>query len=303
MTGARARPTPLCRSWLFVGGADGEALDAVPGCGADVAILELEDFTAPAERPAARARAAELFTAWRDAGMVAAVRVNPLDGDGRDDLAAVLPARPDIVMLPKVRGPGDILALDAEVARLEAAAGILAGVTELVPNIESAAALRQTFEIARANPRVAACLVASEDMAADLGAVRGADGRELAYVRERFLVDCVAAGVVAIDCPYTWTDLDGLRAEAEDARRLGYPAKSVVSPGHAAVVNAVMTPGEDAVAAARREIEAYEEARARGDGRAEVDGVLVETPTYLNARRLVARAEALARADGTDVSG
>lgn len=290
------RPPALRRSWLFVPGADPQALAEAATCGADVLIQELEDFTAPAARPAARRLAAEVYPRWRAAGRVVAVRVNPLAGDGIADLAAVMAARPDVVMLPKVDCPAHVIELGAAVERLERQHAIPLGTTELVPNVESARGLNATVAIATASPRVVACLVASEDMAADLGAERGRDGRELDYVRAKFHADCVAAGVVSIDAPYTWRDPEGLIADAEHARRLGYRAKSLVLAEHAALVNRVLTPALDAVAQARRIVAAFEQARGSGLGGVELDGSMVELPIYLNAKRLVARAEALAAA-------
>ncbi|MEK9723380.1 MAG: CoA ester lyase [Rhodospirillaceae bacterium] len=292
---AARRPPHLRRSWLFVGGGDDDALTAAAASGADVVILELEDFTAPAERLAAREKAAGLFETWRAAGIVAAARVNPLaTNDGPADLAAVMAARPDAVLLPKVAEPRHVVELDTEVARLEAEAGMPVGATELVPNVELARGLIQTYAICTASARVAAALVASEDMAADLGAERGPDGLELDYVRRRFIVECTAAGVPAIDCPYTWSDAEGQRADSLFARRLGYKAKSLVDPAHAAVVNDALTPSADDVANAERIVAAFEAAQAAGAGRIEVDGSQVEVPIYMNAKRLLARAEDLA---------
>lgn len=290
------RPSRLCRSWLFVPGGDDAALASAAASGADVLIQELEDFTPPARRPHARSRAPEVYAAWRAAGAVVAVRVNPLDGDGLDDLAAVMRGAPDIVALPKVGDPADVVRLAREVGRLERTLGLPAGATRLLPNVEYARGLVRTLEIARASPRVDACLVAAEDLAADLGAERGRDGVELAYPRQRFLVDCVAAGVVAVDAPYTWTDAEGVERDTRWARRLGYRAKSLVDPAHAAIVNRALTPSGDEVAHARRLVAAFDDARARGQGRAELDGSLVEVPAWQNALRLIARAEELARA-------
>ncbi len=277
------RPPHLRRSWLFTGGADRDTQLRAGASGADVVILELEDFTRPAQRPAARALAAELFPAWRAAGAVAAVRVNPLAGDGMDDLRAVLPAGPDVVMLPKVDGPERIHELAQAV---DAIAGGRAAV-ELVPNVELARGLMQTFDVARADPRVTACLVASEDMAADLGAERGRDGTELFYVRQRFHLECRAAGVVSIDCPYTYTDMDGLEAETRHAKRLGYTAKSLVRPDHVGPIHEILTPSPDALDQARRIVDAFDRAET---AHVELDGVMLELPMISNARRLLARA-------------
>ena len=261
--------------------------------GADVLIQELEDFTPPELRPAARALAPDLYAAWRAAGQMVGVRVNPLDQDGMDDLAAVMRGAPDIVALPKVAEPFHVTRLDEAVARFERDYGIPEGSTALLPNIEFARGLVQTIAIARASRRTAACLMASEDMAADLGAERGQDGVELAYCRQRFLVECVAADVVAVDCPYTFSDVDGLAQDTRWARRLGYVAKSLVDPAHAAIVNGVLSPGEGEVLRARRLVAAFDTARSAGQGRVELDGALVEMPAYQTAKRLLARHEAM----------
>jgi citrate lyase subunit beta/citryl-CoA lyase len=221
------------------------------------------------------------------------VRINPLGRGGRADLAAVMRGAPDVIMLPKVAEPGHVADLEEEVIRLEREYGLEVGCTELVPNVELARGLIQTYAVCKASPRVTACLVASEDMAADLGAERGRDGTELAYVRMRFHVECVAAGVVSIDCPYTWTDSEGLEAETRHARRLGYVAKSAVRPEHVAVINRVFTPSVEEVANARRIVGAFEAAQARGEGRVEVGGSMIEVPIYLNMKRLLERAAAL----------
>lgn len=281
------------RSWYFVEGADDEALAAALDSGADVLIQELEDFTPPARRPHARAISPEVIGGWKAAGVVAAVRVNPLEDGGLDDLQAVMRGAPDVILLPKANDADQIRALDAAVTDLERSNGIAAASTELVPNVELARGLLNTFSICRASPRVSACLVASEDMASDLGAERSPGGGELDYVRARFHLECVAAGVMSIDRPYTWTDSPGVEAECLAARRLGYRAKSAVHAGHAAIINRLLTPSAAEVARARRLVEAFEAAQLAGQARVEVDGSLVEVPSYLNARRLLERATEL----------
>jgi citrate lyase subunit beta/citryl-CoA lyase len=287
------RPAHLSRSWLFLEGANEDALLCAVESGADVLIQELEDFTPPASRPAARALAPDLYAAWRAAGRMVAVRVNPLEQDGMDDLAAVMRGAPDIVALPKVAEPHHVARLDEAVTRFERDYGIPEGATALLPNIEFARGLVQTGIIAKVSPRITACLMASEDMAADLGAERGQDGIELSYCRQRFLVECVAAGVVAVDCPYTFSDAAGVARDTRWARRLGYVAKSLVAPAHARIINGILSPDDDELRRARRLVTAFEAARAAGAGRVELDGALVELPAYHNARRLLARGEAM----------
>src|SRR5918992_2237909 len=159
------------RSWLFVPGADQAAHRVAARSGADVVILELEDFTPPALRPKARAHAAEVLDKWRAAGSSAGVRINPLQSGGREDLVGVLAGRPDFIMMSKVESPEQVKALEAETG----------GAIDLVPNIESPRGLMRTYDIARSSARVVALLLASEDMVADLGTARSRAGTELAY--------------------------------------------------------------------------------------------------------------------------
>ena len=206
------------------------------------------------------------------------MRVNPLETCGAEDLAGIAP--PDVLMMSKVDSP-------EQVQRLEAAAP--SGI-ELVPNIESARGLLRIQEIVRASRRTTALLVASEDMVADLGTERSRGGEELAYVRSRFLVECRAAGVEAIDCPYTFSDTRGAAADARYAKRLGYRMKSLVDASHAKAVNAVFTPSRAEVAKAKKIVAAFEKARAAGRERARVGGALIEVPIYAAAKRLIASA-------------
>jgi citrate lyase subunit beta/citryl-CoA lyase len=270
------KPKPR-RSWLFVPGADEAAHRAAGRSGADVMILELEDFTPPELRPTARALAADVLDEWRARGALAGVRINPLETCGREDLVGVLAGRPDFIMMSKVETPAQVKALEAETG----------GAIALVPNLESAAGLLNSYAIAKASARVAALLLASEDMVADLGTERSRQGLELAYARSRFLVECRAAGVEAIDCPYTFSDVKGAAADARYARRLGYRMKSLVDPSHARAITAVFTPSKAEIGKAQRIVAAFEKARARGKDRAKVGGALIEVPVYAAAKRLL----------------
>jgi citrate lyase subunit beta/citryl-CoA lyase len=267
------------RTWLFVPGADAAAHEAAARSGADVLIHELEDFTPPDLRPKARQLAAGLYDRWRKAGAIAAVRVNPLETCGREDLAAVLKGRPDIVLMSKVVSPEQVRALAS-----------LTTTEELVPNVETAAGLLNAFHFGKAHERVTAMLVASEDMVADLGTSRSRGGEELAYVRQRFLVECRAAGVEAIDCPYTFSDVKGAVADAKWAKRMGYRMKSLVATAHAEAVNRVFTISDSEIRDAKQIVASFEKARRSGSERANVKGKLVEVPIYSAAKRLLSSA-------------
>lgn len=286
----------LRRTWLFGPGANVAAHAAMAQCGADVLILDLEDFTPPALRSAARATAVAVLQRWRAAGALVCVRINALDGDGPADLAAVMPGQPDIVAYPMASTADQMRGLDALITAHEAACGLASGVTEILPVCETALGVVNVREIAAASPRIRAALLGAEDLANDLCAERGPDGVELDHARRRFILDARAAGIEPVDAPYTYSDADGALREAAFARRLGYRCKALVRPEHAAALNAAMTPDAQAVARAQAQVQAFEAARARGEERALVDGLWIEVPTWRNARRLIDRAQRLAAA-------
>ena len=280
---------PLLRTWLFGPGADSATHDTMSASGASVLILDLEDSTPPPLRDKARALAAGLLDRWRMAGARVCVRINSLHEDGPLDLAHVIPAKPDFIAYPKAQTASDMRELDRAITALEVQAGLAPGSIGILPVCETALGVVNVREIAAASPRIRYALLGAEDLAADLMAERSREAVELDYARRRFVLECRAAGIEPIDAPYTFTDADGAAQEARYARRLGYRAKSLVRVDHAAAILAALIPNEAQQAQARQMVEAFEAARAREEDRALVDGLWVEVPTYLNAKRLLAQ--------------
>lgn len=283
----------LRRTWLFGPGADAATHDAMLASGADALIVDLEDFTPPARRAEARALLPRYVQGCRERGLVAAVRINQLDGDGTADLAAAMTTRPDVIALPMAERAAQIVALADAITHWEATLGITAGSTEILPVCETALGVADLRAIAGASPRIRCALLGAEDLANSLCAERAPDGEELAHARRRFLLDGRAAGVEPIDAPFTFADVDGAVREARHARRLGYRSKSLVRPEHAAALNRALTPDADELRRAEAIVAAFEAARARGQERALVDGLWVEVPTWRNAQRLIERGRRL----------
>ena len=280
------RSPDLRRTWLFGAGADAAIHELMTNSRADVLIQDLEDSTPPQRRAEARAAAPGLYQRWRDCGALVCVRINPLEGVGYIDLQSVMHARPDIVAYPKAASAFHIRALDVAITTHEAALGIERGAIEILPVCETALGVVNVREMAGASARVRCALLGSEDLAADLGADRTRDAIELDYARRRFLLECRAAGIEPIDAPYSYDDIEGAVEEARQARRLGYRTKSLVRPEQVQPVRQALVPTEQEIAHALRIVSEFEAARQRGDDRALVDGLWIDVPTYMNARRL-----------------
>lgn len=265
--------------------------------GADALIVDLEDFTPPVRRDDARRGLAKVLQSWRDAGRITVVRINALDADGPTDLAAAMPARPDVIAYPMATSAAQMHALHAALTHWENVLGITTGTTEILPVCETALGVVDVRAIAGGSSRIRAALLGAEDLAADLCAERQPDALELDHARRRFVLECRAAAIEPIDAPYTFSDLEGAVREARYARRLGYQCKALVRAEHAQPLNAALTPGDDEVRRATALVEAFEAALARGEDRALVEGLWVEAPTYRNARRLLERARRLTTKD------
>ena len=287
----------LRRTWLFGPGANLNAHQAMTASGADVLIQDLEDFTPPRRRAEARALAAGLYGQWGAAGAICCARINALEGEGALDLDAVIAAGASIVAYPKAETAVEMRALDAAIAVRERQHGINVGSIEILPVCETAKGVVDVRLIAAASPRIRCALLGAEDLAADLGAERGRDALELDHARRRFIVECRAARIEPVDAPYTFSDVVGAINETRYARRLGYRSKSLVLPDHVIAVRDALTPDAREIGNASAIVAAFEAARSQGEDRALVDGLWVEVPTYLNAQRLLARAQAL---DGAD---
>jgi citrate lyase subunit beta/citryl-CoA lyase len=283
----------LRRTWLIGPGADADAHDAMQRSGADALIVDLEDLTPPARRDEARSGLAVLMQRWRDAGRITVVRINALDADGPTDLAAAMPARPDVVAYPMAASAAQMHALHAALTHWEGVLGIAPGRTEILPVCETALGVVDVRAIGGGSPRIRAALLGAEDLAADLCAERQPDAVELDHARRRFVLECRAAAIEPIDAPYTFSDTEGAVREARYAHRLGYRCKALVRPEHAQPLNAALTPSGDDVRRATAIVDSFEAARARGEDRALVGGLWVEVPTYRNAKRLIERARRL----------
>ena len=278
-------PAPLWRIWLFGGGADARNHQAMAACAAQTLILDLEDFTPPPLRPSVRAQLPAIAQLWRQHGKAVCIRINALDAEGPEDLDAALRAQPDVIAYPMAAHPSDMQRLSDALTQGEMQLGLPVGSTQILPVCETALGVVRVRELAQASERIRYALLGTEDLAADLMAERSVEGLELAHARRHFLLECRAAGIEPIDAPYTWSAPEGVHAETQQARQLGYRCKSLVRPEHTQAAWAALAPSATELAALRERVAAFEAARARGEDRVLVEGLWIEVPTYKAALR------------------
>lgn len=280
----------LLRSWIFVPGNRQRFIDKALGLGADAFFLDLEDGVPPGEKPQARTLVAEAL-ARPAGGPLRFVRVNAVGSSWfQEDIQAVLQPGLAGICIPKVERPDDVAAVAAHLEEHERRSGKASGSVRIVASIESARGLLQAPAIADSNARLLALMMGAEDFALDLGLAtrREREARELLYARSALVIAATAANRVAIDGVFPQLDDDeGLLADAWQARRLGFRAKSTFHPKQIEVLNRVFTPSPDEVAYAERVVEAFQKAISHGEGAVAVGGQLVDRPVVERAQRLL----------------
>ncbi|ARU02097.1 HpcH/HpaI aldolase/citrate lyase family protein [Yoonia vestfoldensis] len=272
------RPT---RSALYIPGSKDRALDKARGLPVDVILFDLEDAVAPDAKIAARDT---LFAALAGGGYgprQRIVRINALDTEwGRADAAAVAAMDCDAILLPKVNSTADVDALAAFVPDLP-----IWAMMETPQGVLNAASIA-------AHPRIAGFVLGTNDLAKDMGS-RGRPALMMAL--QMCLLAAKAAGVVALDGVYNaFQDDEGLRAECVEGRDLGFDGKTLIHPAQIAIANAAFGPSAEEIALAHRQIAAFAEAQAQGQGVAVVDGKIVENLHIVTAKATLAKAEAIA---------
>ncbi len=283
------------RSMLFLPGNNPNMLINGNCLGSDAVIFDLEDAVSPAEKDAARILIRNTMRYMDFGGCEKIVRINAIDSPyWQADLDAVLPQKPDLILLPKTGTAADVLTVDAYMTKLEQELGFAQNTVGLMPLIETALGVENAFSIASAAKRVQALFLGAEDLTADLQCKRTKEGREIEYARTRLVVAARAAGVDVYDTPFTdVNDDEGIVKDTQLAKALGFTGKASISPRHVEVINQVFSPTLKEIDYAYEVMEAIALAKKQGKGAIALHGKMVDAPIVARAERTIATAKAL----------
>lgn len=281
---------PRMRSLLFAPANHPRKVERLDDFGADVIVLDLEDAVAEEEKVGARKAVVPALGRYRRA--FRCVRVNDLTTDLTfDDLAAVVCADLDGVVLPKANQPEDLRVVDERLARLERDRGLEPGRIQLLPLVETAVGILRVEDIALEAPvRVPRLIFGLGDFSVDIGVAVTPHGHELLFARSKVVVASRAGRLARpLDGPYLAIhDVDGLRADTEASRGVGFVGRVVVYPGQVETANATYGgAAPEELARARQIVEAFEEAERQGSASIQVDGIFVDYPIYRRAAELL----------------
>jgi citrate lyase subunit beta / citryl-CoA lyase len=283
------------RSWLFAPGDSERKMDKATASAADIVLLDLEDAVAEAEKPQARAMVSAFLRAHAQDRERLWVRINPIQGPhALVDLAAVMPAVPGGIMLPKSRGRADAELLNHYLTALEAAAGTASGTTQVILLVgETAEGMLAAGSYVGVS-RVAAMSWGAEDLATELGAVssRTEDGSyDFTYqlARSLCLVGAGAAGVPAIETIHgDFRDEAGLRKRAAQVRHAGFRGMLAIHPAQVAAINETFTPSAAEREAAQEIVDLF--AAHAGAGTIGHKGAMLDRPHLARAQAVLALA-------------
>ncbi|MDP9405430.1 MAG: CoA ester lyase [Actinomycetota bacterium] len=298
-------PSPrLRRSCLAVPGSDPRMVARAAASEADEVFLDLEDAVAPAHKKAARAQVVEALNTVDFGGKVVVVRVNDVTTPYcYDDVISVVRgagARLDCLMVPKVQAAGQLWFVEHLLTQLEADLGLPRRLG-LEVQIETGTGSVNMTEIARVSERTETLIFGPGDYAADQGVPqldlgmieRGYPGHQWHYILAQIVNNARAIGCDAIDGPYgDYGDPDGYRESATRAKLLGVDGKWCIHPSQVPIANAVFAPTAAQFDAARRLLDAYDDAVAAGRGAASLDGKMIDEASRKMAAKLVARGRA-----------
>ena len=283
------------RSWLFAPGDSEKKMRKAADGPADIVLFDLEDAVAPENKPLARTMVHDFLAANSDQRRRLWVRINPLDGPYTlDDLAAIMPAQPGGIMLPKVYGRADVETTHRYLEAFEAAHGIEPGSTPLIVLVtETAEAMFHTGDYKHA-PRVVALTWGAEDLADSIGASvnknpDGSYGFTYELARSLCLLGAATAGVTPIETiSADFRDLDALRARAEKVRRDGYRGMLAIHPAQVDVINAAFMPSAEEIAEAQEIVDLF--AANPGVGAIGFKGGMLDRPYLARAQLLLRQA-------------
>jgi (3S)-malyl-CoA thioesterase len=276
------------RSVLYIPGSRERALEKARGLVCDAIIFDLEDAVSPEAKDEARTLLARVLASADYGPRARIVRINALDTAwGTADLAAFVGLRIEAILIPKVNSAADVQAVAERIPDVD-----------LWAMMETPLAMLNAAEIA-AHPRLKGMVMGTNDLAKDLNARFRPDRLAMLSGLGLCLLAAKAHGVVIVDGVYNaFKDAEGLRHECDQGRDMGFDGKTLIHPDQLAVANAAFSPSESEIDLARRQIAAFEEAEASGQGVAVVDGKIVENLHIVTARAVLAKAEAIAALEG-----
>lgn len=273
------------RSMLYIPGNNPAMIQQAGVYGSDSVLLDLEDAVALNQKDAARTLVRNMIKSVNFYNTEVCVRVNNIHTPfGLADLEEIVPLQPDNIRIPKTETVEDVEEVMKEVDRIEKAHGITKPTMTIHVMIETALGVANVYEIAKSHPRIDAITIGGQDLTADMGIVKTSDGLGIDYARKRIVMAGKANGLDVIDTVFAdINDEEGLRAETQMVKTIGFAGKALINPRQVDVIHEVYNPTELEIRKAYRVYSEFIKNTKAGIGVFAIDGKMVDAPVVQRA--------------------
>ncbi|MFP6834853.1 MAG: CoA ester lyase [Pseudomonadales bacterium] len=296
------RPKRARRCQLSVPGSSEKMMIKAAALDLDHVFLDLEDAVAPSAKPDARGMIVDAINDLDWKPRTLCVRINDVETEWcHDDIIEIVTgagAKIDTIMLTKAKSVADVRFVHLMLNQLEQKLGLQRriGIECLIEEVEG---MMHVEDIAACSDRLECLIFGMGDYSASQQMQLGHIGESGAYPpdvwhypRYKMTIACHANGIDPVDGPYAnFRNPEAYTREAERAFVLGMVGKWAIHPSQIESANAVFTPDQDALANARKQKAAYQEALSQGLGAINVDGVMVDAASIRIVQNLMDRAD------------
>jgi citrate lyase subunit beta / citryl-CoA lyase len=280
------------RSWLYCPADSPKKIINSGIYGADGIVFDLEDSVAAEVKDQARILLCELLKTHGFGKAALAVRINGIKSDvdcWRVDIEACAEAfhkdNPLIIRVPKVESSEDVQLISRELDAVEKRFELDEGALALQCILETPLGVEHAFLIAGASSRIKAISFGAEDYCTAMGILRYGEAYVLDYPRSRISAAAAAFGIEAYDTVWgAYKDIEGLRADAQRGRALGFCGKSVIHPDQIGTVNEIYSWEEKDILWAK---EVISSTAAQGRGAVGLEGIMIDKPVLERAQRIL----------------
>jgi citrate lyase beta subunit len=279
------------RALLYMPGDDRHKIEKAFTLDVDCICMDMEDGVALNRKSEARRTIAAALCEVKPCRSEKLARINAIgSGLELEDIEAILPCRPDGIVVPKVESLEQVQWASGRIEAAELAHGWPVNSIRLIVDVESAKGMLALKEIA-SHPRLDALIFGAEDYAVSIGAVRTPEAWEVFTARSLVVMHAKAFGLQAIDMvTVDFRDLERLRGEAVFGAQLGYTGKQIIHPAQVEPVQQAFTPDDESIEKARRLVEAFEAHQKEGRGAFALDGKMIDMPLVKAAQGVLERA-------------
>jgi len=279
--------TQLFRSLIFVPGNNSRFLEKAKSLQADIVCFDLEDSVPDIEKSNARKLIKTALKSRKLYKSSIFVRTNsPSSGKILTDLKEIVQKGIDGIVIPKVNNTKEMKKIEKILSGLEKTRKLKP--IQIIPSIESAEGVVNTFSIASFGKRIYAIVFGVFDLLNDLGVEYTKDSEGAKYSRRKIPVDARAAGVAVIDAIWQdLKDLEGLEQDCKIGKCLGYSGKSIIHPDQIPTVHRLFHPNKNEIIWAEKVCKIYLESIKKGAGATTVDGKMIDEVHFKQAKALL----------------